>query len=193
VVAQVVETMARIKASSGKIADIIGVINGSAFQTNILALNAAVEAARAGDNGRGFAVVAAEVRNLAQRSAGAAREIEHLIGASVAGVEVGNTLVGQAGKSMGEIVGAVRRVADIMGEITAASREQSAGIAEVSKAVTQMDEMTQQNAVLVEQAATAAEAMQQQATGLMTAVGVFRLPGAVLAQAARVHCATPRL
>ena len=175
VVSQVVDTMASINDSSKKIVDIISVIDGIAFQTNILALNAAVEAARAGEQGRGFAVVAAEVRNLAQRSASAAKEIKALIGDSVDKVEVGNKLVSDAGQTMDEVVASVRRVTDIMGEITAASSEQSAGISQVNQAITQMDAATQQNAALVEQAAAAAESMQGQAARLLKAVGVFHL------------------
>jgi methyl-accepting chemotaxis protein len=175
VVGQVVTTMGSIKESSRKIVDIIGVIDGIAFQTNILALNAAVEAARAGEQGRGFAVVAAEVRNLAQRSAGAAKEIKALIGDSVEKVDLGSKLVDEAGKTMQEMVTSVKHVADIMGEITAASQEQSAGIGEVNQAITQMDEMTQQNAALVEQAAAAAESLQEQAAMLAEAVSVFKL------------------
>ena len=175
VVGQVVTTMGSIKESSRKIVDIIGVIDGIAFQTNILALNAAVEAARAGEQGRGFAVVAAEVRNLAQRSAGAAKEIKTLIGNSVEKVDQGSKLVDEAGKTMGEMVTSVQHVADIMSEITAASQEQSAGIGEVNQAIAQMDEMTQQNAALVEQAAAAAESMQEQAALLADAVSVFKL------------------
>ncbi|GIZ52643.1 methyl-accepting chemotaxis protein [Noviherbaspirillum aridicola] len=178
VVGQVVQTMASIKDSSRKIVDIIGVIDGIAFQTNILALNAAVEAARAGEQGRGFAVVAAEVRSLAQRSAGAAREIKALIGDSVEKVDAGSSLVDEAGKTMDEIVSSVRHVADIMNEISAASQEQSSGIEEVNRAVGQMDEMTQQNASLVEQAAAAAESMRAQAAELAAAVAVFRLDAA---------------
>jgi len=177
VVGQVVETMGSIKESSRKIVDIIGVIDGIAFQTNILALNAAVEAARAGEQGRGFAVVAAEVRNLAQRSAGAAKEIKALIGDSVEKVDAGSKLVDQAGKTMDEIVTSVKHVADIMSEITAASQEQSAGIEQVNQAITQMDEMTQQNAALVEQAAAAADSMQMQASTLAQAVSVFKVNG----------------
>jgi len=177
VVGQVVETMGSIKESSRKIVDIIGVIDGIAFQTNILALNAAVEAARAGEQGRGFAVVAAEVRNLAQRSAGAAKEIKALIGDSVEKVDAGSKLVDQAGKTMDEIVTSVKHVADIMSEITAASQEQSSGIEEVNRAIAQMDEMTQQNAALVEQAAATAESMQQQAGTLSQAVAVFKVDG----------------
>jgi methyl-accepting chemotaxis protein len=175
VVSQVVETMGSIKASSSKIVDIIGVIDGIAFQTNILALNAAVEAARAGEQGRGFAVVASEVRNLAQRSAGAAKEIKELIGDSVNKVDAGSKLVDEAGQTMDLIVTSIRQVADIMGEITAATQEQSNGIEEVNQAITQMDEMTQQNAALVEQAAAAAESMQEQAQMLAQAVSIFKL------------------
>jgi methyl-accepting chemotaxis protein len=175
VVGQVVDTMGSIKDSSRKIVDIIGVIDGIAFQTNILALNAAVEAARAGEQGRGFAVVASEVRSLAQRSAGAAKEIKALIGDSVEKVDAGSKLVDQAGETMQEIVSSVKHVADIMNEISAASQEQSAGIEEVNRAIAQMDEMTQQNAALVEQAAAAAESMQTQAGALSQAVSVFKL------------------
>ncbi len=175
VVGQVVATMGSITDSSRKIVDIIGVIDGIAFQTNILALNAAVEAARAGEQGRGFAVVAAEVRSLAQRSAAAAKEIKSLIGDSVDKVEAGSRLVDEAGQAMQHIVGSVRQVADIMSEITAASQEQSAGIAEVNQAINQMDEMTQQNSALVEQASAAAESMQQQSLELMQAVALFQL------------------
>jgi methyl-accepting chemotaxis protein len=172
---EVVQTMALISASSGKIADIIGVIEGIAFQTNILALNAAVEAARAGEQGRGFAVVASEVRNLAQRSAAAAKEIASLIEASVDKIYTGSKLADQAGATMHEVVVAVKRVTDIMAEISAASEEQSAGIEEVNQAIVQMDDMTQQNAALVEQAAAAAEAMQGQSLALKEAVDVFKL------------------
>ncbi|WP_413436800.1 methyl-accepting chemotaxis protein [Sulfuriferula sp. GW1] len=175
VVGQVVDTMTSIKDSSRKIADIISVIDGIAFQTNILALNAAVEAARAGEQGRGFAVVAAEVRNLAQRSAGAAKEIKSLIEDSVDKVDVGGKLVDEAGKTMEEIVNSVKRVTDIMSEIAAASQEQSSGIEQVNQAVGQMDEATQQNAALVEQAAAAAESLQDQAAKLAQAVSVFNL------------------
>jgi methyl-accepting chemotaxis protein len=177
VVGQVVTTMSAITASSRRIADIIGVIDGIAFQTNILALNAAVEAARAGEQGRGFAVVAGEVRNLAQRSAAAAKEIKALIEDSVAKVDSGAKLVETAGTTMEEVVSSIRRVTDIMGEITAASREQSAGIEQVNQAVSQMDRVTQQNAALVEEAAAAAESMHQQAQVLAEAVAVFKLAG----------------
>ena len=175
VVHQVVDTMEAITGSSKKIADIIGVIDGIAFQTNILALNAAVEAARAGEQGRGFAVVASEVRNLAQRSAAAAKEIKTLIGDSVEKVESGSKLVQQAGETMGEIVGSVKRVSDIIAEITAASQEQSSGIEQVNQAIVQMDKVTQQNAALVEQAAAAAEAMREQAGRRGVTVGTFRV------------------
>jgi methyl-accepting chemotaxis protein len=175
VVSRVVSTMDDINASSKKIADIIGVIDGIAFQTNILALNAAVEAARAGEQGRGFAVVAGEVRNLAQRSAQAAKEIKGLIGASVEKVESGSKLVADAGLTMQEIVGSVQRVTDIIGEITAASSEQSDGIGQVNQAVTQLDQMTQQNAALVEESAAAAESLKEQAVRLAQVVGTFRL------------------
>jgi methyl-accepting chemotaxis protein-1 (serine sensor receptor) len=178
VVGQVVDTMASIKDSSRKIADIIGVIDGIAFQTNILALNAAVEAARAGEQGRGFAVVASEVRNLAQRSASAAKEIKSLIEDSVGKVDAGGKLVDEAGKTMDEIVTSVKRVTDIMSEIAAASQEQSAGIEQVNQAITQMDDVTQQNAALVEEAAAAAESLQDQASKLTEAVSVFKLDGA---------------
>ena len=192
VVGQVVQTMGSIKESSRKIVDIIGVIDGIAFQTNILALNAAVEAARAGEQGRGFAVVAAEVRNLAQRSAGAAKEIKALIGDSVEKVDAGSRLVDQAGQTMEQIVTSVKHVADIMGEITSASQEQSAGIGEINQAITQMDEMTQQNAALVEQAAAAAESMQEQAAILAEAVSAFKLAGAVLQAKPRSGVASVR-
>ncbi|MES2125891.1 MAG: methyl-accepting chemotaxis protein [Pseudomonadota bacterium] len=181
-VAQVVETMASIKESSRKIVDIIGVIDGIAFQTNILALNAAVEAARAGEQGRGFAVVASEVRNLAQRSAAAAKEIKTLIGDSVEKVDGGGKVVDEAGQTMELIVTSVKQVADIMSEITAASEEQSLGIEQVNEAITQMDEMTTQNAALVEQSAAAAQSMNDEAGVLERAVSVFKLrdqPGAL--------------
>ncbi|WP_295760746.1 methyl-accepting chemotaxis protein [Undibacterium sp.] len=175
VVAQVVDTMRDINASSGKISDIIGVIDGIAFQTNILALNAAVEAARAGEQGRGFAVVASEVRNLAQRSAAAAKEIKQLIGDSVDKVDTGSKLVGQAGVTMQEVVASIQSVADIMGEITAASHEQSQGIAEVNLAISLMDDATQQNSALVEEAAAASQSLQDQASHLAQVVSVFKL------------------
>jgi len=178
VVSQVVSTMDEINASSKKISDIIGVIDGIAFQTNILALNAAVEAARAGEQGRGFAVVAGEVRSLAQRSADAAKEIKGLIGASVDRVEAGSRLVADAGQTMQEIVGSVQRVSDIIGEITASSSEQSDGIGQINNAVTQLDQMTQQNSALVEESAAAAESLRDQATRLSHAVGAFRLDAA---------------
>ena len=175
VVGKVVETMKGINQSSKKIADIISVIDGIAFQTNILALNAAVEAARAGEQGRGFAVVAAEVRSLAQRSAEAAKEIKTLISASVERVNRGTDLVGEAGHTMDEIVAAIRRVSDIVGEISSASVEQSSGVSQVGQAVTQMDHATQQNAALVEESAAAAESLRQQAQALVQAVAVFKL------------------
>ena len=175
VVAQVVGTMESINASSNKIVDIIAVIDGIAFQTNILALNAAVEAARAGEQGRGFAVVASEVRNLAQRSSQAAKEIKTLIGASVEQVNAGSMLVAQAGSTMNDIVASVQRVSDIITEITAASSEQSVGIDEINRAIGQMDAVTQQNAALVEEAAAAAESMQDQAHKLAQIVSVFKL------------------
>ena len=175
VVSQVVETMKGITTASNKIADIIGVIDGIAFQTNILALNAAVEAARAGEQGRGFAVVASEVRSVAGRSAEAAKEIKSLIGASVERVEQGNVQAERAGQTMTEVVNAIRRVTDIMGEISAASSEQSAGVSQVGEAVTQMDQATQQNAALVEQMAAAAGSLSGQARELVEAVAVFKL------------------
>ncbi|XLZ70780.1 methyl-accepting chemotaxis protein [Massilia sp. SR12] len=192
VVAQVVDTMGSIKESSSKIVDIIGVIDGIAFQTNILALNAAVEAARAGEQGRGFAVVASEVRNLAQRSAAAAKEIKHLIDDSVTKVDNGGRLVDEAGQTMGLIVTSIKQVADIMGEITAATLEQSHGIEEVNAAIGQMDEMTQQNAALVEEAAAAAESMQEQATSLAHAVSIFKLAGDEFAQRAAAPLRKPK-
>ncbi|MCC8632513.1 methyl-accepting chemotaxis protein [Xanthomonas hortorum pv. gardneri] len=190
IVGKVVETMSGIEASSKKIADIISVIDGIAFQTNILALNAAVEAARAGEQGRGFAVVASEVRTLAQRSSGAAKEIKDLIDDSVQRVADGSVLVHSAGKTMGEIVSSVQRVTNIMGEISAASQEQSAGIEQVNQTVTQMDETTQQNAALVEEATAAARALEDQATQLTDAVAVFKTDAAD-AQVP-VRTATPR-
>ncbi|GAB5095700.1 MULTISPECIES: methyl-accepting chemotaxis protein [unclassified Caballeronia] len=175
VVSQVVTTMGEINQSSTKIADIIAIIEGIAFQTNILALNAAVEAARAGEEGRGFAVVAGEVRSLAQRSSAAAKEIKELIDTSVERVQSGAALVDEAGRTMNDISNAVQRVTDIMGEIAAASEEQSSGIEQVARAVTQMDEVTQQNAALVEEAAAAAQSLEDQAGALRTAVEIFRL------------------
>ncbi|WP_342119407.1 methyl-accepting chemotaxis protein [Pseudoduganella sp. OTU4001] len=183
VVAEVVQTMQAISHSSGKIADIIGVIDSIAFQTNILALNAAVEAARAGEQGRGFAVVASEVRALAGRSASAAQEIKGLIEGSSRQVERGGELVGQAGRTMDEVVASVQRMAGVMGEILAASDEQSSGIAQVNRAISEMDEVTQRNAALVEQAAAAAGAMQDQAAQLAAVVSQFRLAGRGLALA----------
>ncbi|RKT50377.1 methyl-accepting chemotaxis protein [Azonexus fungiphilus] len=180
VVGLVVTTMSAIQQASSRIADIIGVIDGIAFQTNILALNAAVEAARAGEQGRGFAVVATEVRNLAQRSAAAAKEIKALIADSASKVAVGNRLVEQAGSTMNEVVSSIQTVARLMGDISGATREQGTGIEQVSQAITQMDEVTQQNAALVEQAAAAAESLQAQALGLARAVSAFRLAAEVL-------------
>ena len=177
VVSQVVDTMRGINESSRKISDIISVIDGIAFQTNILALNAAVEAARAGEQGRGFAVVAGEVRNLAQRSAAAAKEIKQLINDSVERVETGTVLVDKAGATMSEVVDSVRRVTDIMGEISSASKEQSDGVGQIGEAVTQMDQATQQNAALVEEMAAAASSLRTQAGDLVQAVAVFRLSG----------------
>ncbi|HEX5338891.1 MAG TPA: methyl-accepting chemotaxis protein, partial [Gallionella sp.] len=194
----VVTTMDSISESSRKIVDIISVIDGIAFQTNILALNAAVEAARAGEQGRGFAVVAGEVRNLAQRSAAAAKEIKTLIGDSVEKVEGGSKLVAQAGQTMEEIVTSIKRVTDIMSEITAASAEQSQGIEQVNTAITQMDEVTQQNAALVEEAAAAAESLEEQAQNLSVSVGTFKVDdkgGTAVARRAPAqiaHAAAPR-
>ncbi|MBB4770022.1 methyl-accepting chemotaxis protein [Xanthomonas sp. LMG 8993] len=184
VVGKVVDTMTGIEASSRKIADIISVIDGIAFQTNILALNAAVEAARAGEQGRGFAVVASEVRTLAQRSSGAAREIKDLIDDSVQRVAEGSALVHSAGKTMGDVVASVQRVTDIMGEISAASQEQSAGIEQVNQTITHMDETTQQNAALVEEATAAARAMEEQAVQLTDAVAIFKIDARQTRQAA---------
>jgi methyl-accepting chemotaxis protein len=169
--------MGSINESARKIVDIIGVIDGIAFQTNILALNAAVEAARAGEQGRGFAVVASEVRNLAQRSATAAKEIKTLIGASVEKVELGSQLVNQAGSTMDEIVASVKRVTDIMAEIASATQEQDSGIEQINQAISEMDTVTQQNAALVEEAAAAAESLQDQAGSLAQLVSVFKLAG----------------
>ncbi|CDG83557.1 methyl-accepting chemotaxis protein [Janthinobacterium agaricidamnosum] len=193
VVGQVVQTMETINASSRKIVDIISVIDGIAFQTNILALNAAVEAARAGEQGRGFAVVATEVRNLAQRSAAAAKDIKVLIGDSVEQVEIGAKLVHEAGDTMNEVVGSVQRVAHIMSDITSASQEQSAGIEQVNQAITQMDQVTQQNAALVEQAAAAASSLQDQAAALTGVVSIFKLhaPSASSGQAFAQDKVTP--
>jgi methyl-accepting chemotaxis protein len=175
VVSKAVEAMSEINNSSKKIADIIGVIDEIAFQTNLLALNAAVEAARAGEQGRGFAVVAGEVRNLAQRSAGAAKEIKGLINDSVDKVDDGSRLVDETGKTLEEIVNAVKKVSDIISEIAAASQEQSSGIEEVNRAISQMDEMTQQNAALVEEAAAAGEAMNEQAGSLNELMNFFEV------------------
>jgi methyl-accepting chemotaxis protein len=197
VVAQVVQTMGSINASARKVADIIGVIDGIAFQTNILALNAAVEAARAGEQGRGFAVVAGEVRNLAQRAAAAAKEIKLVIDDSAAQVDIGATLVGQAGATMDDIVASVKRVTAIMGEISAASQQQSAGIEQINQAVGQMDDVTQQNAALVEEAAAAAESLREQACRLEQTVSQFTLGAqhapAPAAAAAPVHGRAMRL
>jgi methyl-accepting chemotaxis protein len=191
VIAAVVSTMEQINDSSKKIADIIGVIDGIAFQTNILALNAAVEAARAGEQGRGFAVVASEVRSLAQRSAAAAKEIKELIGDSVEKVDAGGKLVEQAGSTIAEVVASVKRVTDVVAEISAAGQEQSSGIDQVNLAITQMDEVTQQNAALVEQAAAAAAALQDQAANLAQLVSVFKLDNAVVSRSASAAIAAP--
>ncbi|MGZ5202231.1 MAG: methyl-accepting chemotaxis protein, partial [Telluria sp.] len=185
--------MGEINSSANKIADIIGVIDGIAFQTNILALNAAVEAARAGEQGRGFAVVASEVRNLAQRSAAAAKEIKTLIGDSVEKVERGSKLVGQAGVTMDEVVSSVKRVTDIMSDIAAASAEQSAGIEQVNLSIIEMDSMTQQNASLVEEAAAAAQSLQDQATELARVVSIFKLDEEDEQQSAASAPAAPAL
>ncbi|OLL30773.1 hypothetical protein BTH42_15300 [Burkholderia sp. SRS-W-2-2016] len=192
VVGQVVGTMGDINQSSAKIADIISIIEGIAFQTNILALNAAVEAARAGEEGRGFAVVAGEVRSLAQRSSAAAKEIKELIDTSVERVQSGSALVDEAGRTMTEIIGAVQRVTDIMGEIAAASEEQSGGIDQVARAVTQMDEVTQQNAALVEEAAAAASSLEEQAGRLRSAVAVFQVDEGGRGDALATQLATPK-
>jgi methyl-accepting chemotaxis protein len=206
VVSQVVGTMGEINSSASKIADIIGVIDGIAFQTNILALNAAVEAARAGEQGRGFAVVASEVRNLAQRSAAAAKEIKQLIGDSVEKIGRGSKLVGQAGETMDEVVASVKRVTDIMSDIASASAEQSAGIEQVNLSIIEMDGMTQQNAALVEQAAAAFQSLQDQAAELQRVVSIFKLaegeepavvdapaPAAATSRAVVVRPAKPQL
>jgi methyl-accepting chemotaxis protein len=193
VVAQVVDTMKGINEASRKISDIISVIDGIAFQTNILALNAAVEAARAGDQGRGFAVVASEVRSLAGRSAEAAKEIKTLINASVLRVEQGTTLVDQAGTTMTEVVSSIRRVTDIMGEISAASREQALGVSQVGEAVTQMDRSTQQNAALVEEMAAAASGLKAQAQDLVQTVALFKLDGDQGGASRAASSATQRL
>ncbi|MDL2354088.1 MAG: methyl-accepting chemotaxis protein [Pseudomonadota bacterium] len=192
VIGQVVDTMGEINNSARKIVDIIGVIDGIAFQTNILALNAAVEAARAGEQGRGFAVVASEVRNLAQRSAAAAKEIKSLIGDSVERVDAGSKLVNEAGSTMHDIVESVRRVTDIMAEISAASQEQTSGIDQINQAITQMDQVTQQNAALVEQASAASEAMQDQAAKLALVVSVFKLDASRVAAPPRVAAPAPQ-
>jgi methyl-accepting chemotaxis protein len=198
VVGQVVSTMEDISASSRKIADIIGVIDGIAFQTNILALNAAVEAARAGEQGRGFAVVAAEVRNLAQRSAAAAKEIKTLIGDSVDKVQAGTKLVDAAGQTMDEIVGSVKKVSDMIAEIASASQEQSSGIGQINVAMTQLSQIAQQNAASSEQLAATSEEMSGQAQGLQQLIGFFKVDGtqfapfaAALAEADRAPLGTP--
>jgi len=191
VVAQVVSTMNGIHQASKKIADIIGTIDGIAFQTNILALNAAVEAARAGEQGRGFAVVASEVRSLAQRSAEAAREIKALIGASVEKVDSGSRLVAEAGSTMQEVVASVQRVADMVGEISAAAAEQSQGISQVNQSVTQLDQATQQNAALVEESAAAAESLREQSRQLADVVGAFHGADPTAGHTARAAPAAP--
>jgi methyl-accepting chemotaxis protein len=193
VVSQVVDTMQAINQSSHRIVDIISVIDGIAFQTNILALNAAVEAARAGEQGRGFAVVASEVRNLAQRSAAAAKEIKALITSSVEQVGAGAQLVSTAGHTMDEVVDSVRQVAAIIGQITAASAEQSAGIEQINRTITDMDDVTQQNAALVEQAASAAQSLREQAESLSRLVGIFKLDDAADGTRALASHGRPRL
>ncbi|MFC7516737.1 methyl-accepting chemotaxis protein [Herbaspirillum sp. GCM10030257] len=192
VVGQVVDTMTSINTSSKRIVDIIGVIDGIAFQTNILSLNAAVEAARAGEQGRGFAVVATEVRSLAQRSANAAKEIKSLIDASVANVDAGTRLVDEAGVTMGEIVDSVKRVTDIMAEIMAAGQEQTSGIEQINQAISQMDHVTQQNASLVEEAAAAAESLQEQARSLSDVVSAFKLNDSQVAMHLNAETSIPR-
>ena len=192
-VSQVVSTMDEINHASKKIAEIISTIDGIAFQTNILALNAAVEAARAGEQGRGFAVVASEVRSLAQRSTAAAREIKGLIGSSVSKVDAGTRLVQKAGSTMGEIVSSVQRVTDVIGEISAAAAEQSHDIGQVNSAVAQLDQMTQQNAALVEESAAAAESLREQAERLYGVVGTFRLDGSSTGAAIATAATASRL
>jgi methyl-accepting chemotaxis protein-1 (serine sensor receptor) len=191
VVGQMVGTMGEISANSTRIAEITGMIEGIAFQTNILALNAAVEAARAGEQGRGFAVVASEVRNLAQRSSSAAKEIKDLISTSVQKIQDGSSLADKAGMTMAEVTQAVARVTDIMGEIAAASAEQSRGIEQVNQAITQMDEVTQQNAALVEEAAAASKSLEDQGRQLNQSVSFFRLEGTAVS-APQVSSAAPR-
>ncbi len=191
VVGQVVSTMEEITVASRKIADIIGVIDGIAFQTNILALNAAVEAARAGEQGRGFAVVASEVRSLAGRSAEAAKEIKSLIGASVDRIETGSRLVGAAGDSMQDIVAQVKRVADLIGEISASAHEQTSGIEQINQAIVQLDNVTQQNAALVEEAAAAADSLNHQAVHMVEVVSIFKLEGDSAARTADLARAAP--